>query len=176
MADTGSLRGIIRQDLAANRGNMKGQLIVTAFRIAHHLRSAGAGDRPPLWAVPGLALYRIVVDWLLGVEIPPLVRAGARLQVVHGTALVLHSDVRLGSDVRLRHSTTIGALGDGVEGVAPTLGDGVDVGAGAIVLGPIVIGDGARIGAGSVVLDDVPAGATVAGNPARIIVARNQRG
>jgi serine O-acetyltransferase len=52
---------------------------------------------------------------------------------------------------------------------APELGDGVFVGTGAKILGPVKIGDGAVIAAGSVVLDDVPAHATVAGVPARVI-------
>jgi serine acetyltransferase len=157
---------ILRADLAANRGNPKGRVVVTAFRLAHHVRGAG---RTPWWALPVIALYRLVVDWVLGVEIPPRVQAGPGLCVWHGTGLVVHANVRMGSGVLLRHSTTIGALSDEVDAPAPTLGDRVNVGAGAIILGPHHIGDDAVIGAGAVVVADVPAGATVVGNPARIL-------
>ena len=71
----------------------------------------------------------------------------------------------------LRQSTTIGnkTLADGSESGCPVLGDGVDVGANAVILGAIQIGEGAVIGAGSVVVKDVPAGAVMAGNPARVV-------
>lgn len=167
----GGLLALLRSDLTANRANPKGRLVVVAFRLAHAVRGTG---RPPLWSLPAVALYRLVVDWLLGVEIPPSTRVGPGLCVWHGTGLVLHKKVELGAGVTLRHGVTIGVLGDGRDesAGAPVLGDRVDVGAGAIVLGPITIGDDAAIGAGAVVLCDVPAGATAVGNPARILTAR----
>lgn len=169
MADsTGAddLWATIRADLAANAGNPKGKVVVTCFRLAHAAR--GTGPRR-WWSVPVLALYRLVVDWMLGIEIPPTVTAGPGLAVFHGTGLVVHSRARLGRDVVLRHGVTIGALGDGPDGRPATLGDRVSVGAGALVLGDILVGDDARIGAGAVVVADVPAGATVVGNPARVV-------
>ena len=59
--------------------------------------------------------------------------------------------------------------GEAVDAPAPILGDRVNVGAGAIILGDHKIGDDAVIGAGAVVIDDVPVGATVVGNPARVL-------
>lgn len=157
---------LLRADLAANRGNAKGRIVVTSYRIAAAVRGTG---RPRLWAVPALALHRVVVDWILGIELPPSVTAGPGLRVWHGTGLVVHSNVRLGSDVTLRHNTTLGAKNEAHDAPAPVVGDRVDVGAGAIVLGALHIGDDAVIGAGAVVVDDVPAGATAVGNPARIL-------
>ena len=81
----------------------------------------------------------------------------------------MHANVRLGCDVTLRHNTTLGARGEAVDAPAPVVGDRVDVGAGAIVLGDLKVGDDAVIGAGAVVVHDVPAGATVVGNPARVL-------
>ena len=164
----GGLLALLRADMTANRANPKGRFVMVAFRLTHALRGVG---RAPLWALPAIALYRLVVDWLLGVEIPPSTRVGPGLCVWHGTGLVLHKRVQLGAGVTLRHGVTIGVLGDGRDeaAMAPILGDRVDVGAGAIVLGPVTIGDDAAIGAGAVVLCDVPAGATAVGNPARII-------
>lgn len=157
---------LLRADLAANRGNAKGRVVVTSYRIAAAVRGTG---RPPLWAMPLLAVHRIVVDWILGVELPPSVIAGPGLRVWHGTGLVVHANVRIGSNVTLRHNTTLGAKGEAHDAPAPVIGDRVDIGAGAIVLGELTVGDDAVIGAGAVVVDDVPAGATVVGNPARIL-------
>ncbi len=162
------LLALLRADLAANRANPKGRVVTVAFRLTHAARGTG---RAPRWSLPVVALYRVAIDWLLGVEIPPSVRAGGGLCVWHGTGMVLHKRVVLGEQVTLRHGVTIGILGDGLDetAAAPVLGDRVDVGAGAILLGPITVGDDAVIGAGSVVLTDVPAGATAVGNPARIL-------
>ena len=161
-----SLFETLRADRVANRGNPKGLLVVSAFRLAQRL---AAGGSRRLWALPGIVAYRLVVDWTMGIEIPPSVQAGPGLCVWHGTGLVVHKDVRLGSEVMLRHGVTLGTIGDGDEGLAPTIGDRVSVGAGAIILGPIHIGDDAVIGAGAVVITDVPAGATAVGNPARVL-------
>lgn len=156
----------LRADLAANAGNTKGRFLVVSFRVAQRVRGRG---RPPLWAAPLLVVYRVLIDWLMGVDLPPTVVAGPGLQIWHGTGLVVHANTTIGSDVILRHGTTIGARENHVGAPAPTLGDRVDVGAGALVLGPVTVGDDARIGAGSVVVRDVPAGVTVVGNPARIL-------
>jgi serine O-acetyltransferase/putative colanic acid biosynthesis acetyltransferase WcaB len=164
MAD--DLWATIRADLAANAGSPKGKVVVTCFRVAHAVRGTG---RPPWWARPLLAAYRLLVDWVLGVELPPTVEAGPGLAVFHGTGLVVHGRARLGRDVTLRHGVTIGAMGDGPDGVPARIGDRVSIGAGALVLGDIDVGDDARVGAGAVVVHDVPAGATVVGNPARVV-------
>ena len=153
-----------RADMTANAGNPKGRFVVTAFRLASWARGTGA---MPLWAVPVIAAYRLVVDWAMGIEIPPTVPVGPGLRVWHGTGLVVHANVRIGSDVTLRHGVTLGALGESIDAPGPVIGDGVNIGPGAIILGGRTIGDGAVIGAGSIVVDDVAPGATVAGNPAR---------
>jgi serine acetyltransferase len=166
MSGRPGLGALLRADLAANRGNAKGMVVLVGYRVAAAVRGTG---RRPLWAVPILAVYRVVVDWVLGVELPPSVVAGPGLRIWHGTGLVVHANVRLGADVTLRHNTTLGAKGEAHDAPAPVLGDRVDVGAGAIVLGDLTVGDDAVVGAGAVVVDDVPAGATVVGNPARIL-------
>jgi putative colanic acid biosynthesis acetyltransferase WcaB len=86
----------------------------------------------------------------------------------------VHEGAVLGTGCTLRQSTTIGAkqLADGTQSASPVLGEGVDVGANAVILGAVRVGDHAVIGAGAVVVKDVPAGAVVAGNPARIIRQR----
>jgi putative colanic acid biosynthesis acetyltransferase WcaB len=160
-------------DWQANRGNIKGQLILALFRGAQRVRALPS----PCWlfGLPYLAFYRIFVEWVLGVELRYKTSIGPRLRLFHAHALVVHEGTIIGSDCTLRQSTTIGnkTLFDGTPGACPKIGDGVDIGSNAVILGPISIGARAVIGAGSVVVKDVPEGATVAGNPARIIRGRD---
>jgi putative colanic acid biosynthesis acetyltransferase WcaB len=159
----------ILRDWRANAGNIKGRLVLLLFRLAQHVRALPA----PWWALglPYLAFYRLAVEWFLGVELRYKTAVGPGLRLYHGQAVVIHEGTVIGANCTLRQSTTIGnkTLPDGTPSGCPVIGDGVDIGANAVVLGPIQVGDGAVIGAGSVVVKDVPAGAVVAGNPARVL-------
>lgn len=162
----------LRVDRAANPDNSKGRAVLLAFRATQAARAEG---RPALLGRAATLAYRLVVDWVMGIDLPPDVQAGPGLAIYHGTGLVVHPASVLGSDVLLRHGVTIGALGDGRDdgpARAPRIGDGVSIGAGAIVLGDVTVGDGAVIGAGAVVVDDVAPGTTVVGNPARVVGGR----
>jgi putative colanic acid biosynthesis acetyltransferase WcaB len=156
-------------DWDANAGNLKGRVVLTAFRFAHACRRLPE----PWWKVtiPILLQYEILVEWVLGVELRNKTQVGPGLRLYHGQGLVVHEGTVIGADCTLRQSTTIGnkTLADGTLSGCPVLGDRVDVGANAVILGPVRIGDDAVIGAGSVVVKDVPAGAVVAGNPARVL-------
>ena len=94
---------------------------------------------------------------------------GAGFVLVHSNGVVINTAVKGGRNVVLEHQVTIGAE----KGVSPVLGDGVFIGAGAKIIGAVRIGAGARVGANAVVVDDVPAGATVVGIPAREIRRRD---
>jgi serine O-acetyltransferase len=106
--------------------------------------------------------------FLTGIEIHPGVRIGRRLFIDHGSNVVIGETTEIGDDVLIYQGVTLGGTSAEKKKRHPTLGNNVEVGAGAIVLGAIRIGDGARIAAGSVVVKDVPAGATVIGVPGRI--------
>lgn len=165
-----SLIDLIREDVRANRGQVKGALIVVAYRIAN----AARGERsrsPRLWALPIGLVYRIVFEWILGVEIPWGTVIGRRLRVFHGVGIVINDHAVLGDDVSIRQGTTIGNSQDG--GGCPRVGDRVELGASCILIGAITVGDDARIGAGAVVTKDVPAGATAIGVAARVIEPRS---
>lgn len=129
------------------------------------------GIRPAFLRKPFSLLYKILrtgCQMLTGVELPCETRVGRRLRIEHFGGIVISGDTVIGDDVVLRHGVTIGLKRTGQRG-APRIGNRVDIGAGAKILGDITIGDDAVIGANAVVLKDVPPGAFAVGIPARII-------
>ncbi len=107
--------------------------------------------------------------WLTGIEIHPGANIGRRFFIDHGMGVVIGETAVIGDDCTLYHGVTLGGTSWNKGKRHPTLCDGVVIGAGAKVLGPIEIGNGARVGSNSVVVKPVPAGATVVGIPAHII-------
>ena len=106
---------------------------------------------------------------LTGIEIHPGARLGRRVIIDHGMGVVIGETAVVGDDVYLYHQVTLGGTSSERGKRHPTIGNNVIVGAGAKVLGDILIGDGARIGANAVVVQDVQPHATVVGIPARPI-------
>ena len=104
-----------------------------------------------------------------GIEIHPGAEIGEGLFIDHGSGVVIGETAIIGSNVTLYQGVTLGGTGKDSGKRHPTIGNGVTIGAGAKVLGPITIGDGCKIGAGSIVLKNVPANCTVVGNPGRIV-------
>jgi serine O-acetyltransferase len=119
------------------------------------------------WLLAGRFVSFVARSWT-GIEIHPGARIGRRVFIDHGMGVVIGETAEVGDDCTLYQGVTLGgtSLTRG-EKRHPTLGNGVIVGSGAQVLGPFRVGDGARIGAAAVVLREVPAGATMVGNPAR---------
>ncbi len=103
-----------------------------------------------------------------GVEIHPGATIGRRFFIDHGMGVVIGETAEVGDDVMLYHGVTLGGRSLARVKRHPTVGDRVTIGAGARVLGPVLIGDDAQIGANSVVTKDVPAGAIATGIPARL--------
>jgi len=108
--------------------------------------------------------------WLTGIEIHPGATIGRRVFIDHGMGIVIGETAEIGDDCTLYHGVTLGGTSWNAGKRHPTLGKGVVIGAGAKVLGPILVGDGAKIGSNAVVVRDVPAGATAVGIPARTLV------
>jgi serine O-acetyltransferase len=131
---------------------------VWLYRLAHRL-----------WGSDHKLAARLVAHaarLLTGVEIHPGATVGERLFIDHGMGTVVGETADIGDDVLLYHGVTLGGKSMRRTKRHPTLEDGVTVGADATLIGPITVGENATVGAGAVVIDDVPAGATVVGNPA----------
>jgi len=106
---------------------------------------------------------------LTGIEIHPGATIGKRVFIDHGMGVVIGETAEVGDDVTLYHGVTLGGTTWQKGKRHPTLGRGVVVGAGAKILGPILVGEGAKIGCNAVVVKEVPAGATVVGVPGRLV-------
>lgn len=112
-------------------------------------------------------LYRGVRNFY-GIELPYTAQVGRRVVFEHQGGIVIHGNAIVGDDCIIRQDVTIGNRSLDRPFDAPRLGSGVNVGAGAKILGGVQVGDAARIGANAVVVKDVPAGALAVGVPARI--------
>lgn len=114
-------------------------------------------------------LLKILSEILTGIELPCETTLGRRFTIDHFGGIVISGDAVFGDDCRVRNGVTVG-LRFTFERGSPVIGNRVDIGAGAKLLGPIHIGDDVRIGANAVVLCDVPSNATAVGVPARILL------
>ena len=142
-------------------------------RLAHGLWRGG-------WRLLGRLVSQLG-RWATGIEIHPAVVIGRRFFVDHGMGVVVGETSEIGDGVTLYQGVTLGGVAPSVDSHNqrntkrhPTLEDGVIVGSGAQVLGPITVGRNARIGANAVVTKDVPSGVTVVGIPARAVQSREQ--
>ena len=109
------------------------------------------------------------------IEIHPGATIGKRCFIDHGVGIVIGETTIIGDDVTIYQGVTLGGTGGQKGKRHPTIGNGVVIGADAIVLGDINVHDNARIGAGAVVTKTVPANSTVVGNPARIVVLEGRK-
>ena len=120
-----------------------------------------------------LKLFGRIISYLArfitGIEIHPAAKIGKRFFIDHGMGVVIGETATIGNDVTIYHDVTLGgtSLATGLR--HPQIGNGVIIGAGAQLLGPINIGDNARIGSNAVVVKDVEAETTVVGIPARVV-------
>lgn len=163
----------IRRDARANKGDGRSVFVMASFRTVTWLNEKGGMVR--LLTTPLRVLYRIVVIYVLTIDLPLGTKVGPGFRILHGFGMVVNHGSVIGEDCTIKHGCTLGVRSGSGEGhSAPTLGDRVNLGPGAQILGPVQIGDDVVIGAGAIVLIDLPAGCTAAGNPAKVI--RQQTG
>ena len=137
---------------------------ILTHRLSHRLWQSG-------WRFPA-RLLSFLGRTLTNVDIHPGATIGRRFFIDHGACVVIGETAEVGNDVTLYHGVTLGGTSWNKGKRHPTLADGVVVGAGAKILGPISIGERVRVGANSVVVRDVPADRTVVGVPGRIVDTR----
>ncbi len=139
----------------------KGFQATQAYRVAHWLWEHDRRD---------MAYFlQMRISEVFGVDIHPAAKIGKGIMIDHAHSIVIGETAKVGDNVSMLHSVTLGGTGKEDQQRHPTIGYGVLIGAGAKVLGSITVGNCSRIAAGSVVLRDVPAEKTVAGVPARIV-------
>ena len=140
---------------------------IVMHRVTHNLRR---------FKVPFLPRFLSQVGKLItGIEIHPGATIGKNLFIDHGMGVVIGETTIIGDNVTLFQGVTLGGTGKEKGKRHPTLGNNIVVGAGAKVLGNIVIGDNVSIGANAVVLRDVPSNSTVVGVPGRIARREGQK-
>jgi len=157
----------------AARGDLENAVVysglhaIWSYRLAHRL-----------WARPALRGAARVLSqltrFLTGIEIHPGATIGRRFFIDHGMGVVIGETTEIGDDVMLYHGVTLGGRSLEHGKRHPTLGSRVTVGAGAKILGPLVIGDDSAIGANAVVTQDVPADSIATGIPA-VVRARTEK-
>lgn len=133
---------------------------IWSHRLAHKMWQKPAGKGPA-------RILAQFTRFLTGIEIHPGASIGRRFFIDHGMGIVIGETAEIGDDVMLYHGVTLG--GRSLEKVKrhPTIGNGVTIGAGAKVLGPVTIGDRCQIGANAVVVKDSPADSVLTGIPAQ---------
>lgn len=123
------------------------------------------------WTIVYIILNKLA-EIFCGIVIGATATIGRRLCIEHHGCIVIHGNAVIGDDCLIRHGVTIGNSGRDDPFGAPTIGDRVELGAGAKVLGRIRIGNDVIVGANAVVVSDVPDFAVVVGVPARVIRIR----
>ena len=161
----------LREDVATARSHdpaaRSGSEIVLGYSGLHAIWAYRVAHR--WWRAPGLRLPARLLSqfarFLTGVEIHPGARIGRRFFIDHGMGVVIGETAVIGDDVMLYHGVTLGGKSRGRGKRHPTLEDGVMVGAGAQVLGNIVVGARSVVGANAVVVHSAPADSVVVGIP-----------
>lgn len=139
---------------------------VIVYRLAHGLWLRG-------WYLSARIISHIA-RFFTGIEIHPAAQIGNGFFIDHGMGVVIGETTQIGDNVTIYHGVTLGGTSWKKGKRHPTLKDGVIIGAGAKVLGPLTVHANARIGSNAVVVEDVPENTTVVGIPGRVIMGMNQ--
>lgn len=152
-------RAAWQADRRANAAYPKSRLVLRWFRLAQRWR-AGRGPFARMMFVLVGGSYKAITEGFMGIELPVSTEVGPGLRLRHGVGVVVNPATRIGANVMLRQGVTLGNRKTATD--CPVIEDGVEIGVGAVVIGPVTVGAGSRIGPNAVVFKDVPAGSVVA--------------
>lgn len=163
------MRQLVREDLHAHGDDRTrpGFKALKAYRFGVWRMNVPQPFRAPL-SIWYRRQFRRCRD-VYGIELPYAATVGRRLVIEHQHGIVVHGATVIGDDCTIRQGVTLGNKTMDKPFDAPRLGNGVNIGAGAKVLGAVTLGDGCQVGANAVVVKDVPAGATAVGIPAKLL-------
>ena len=155
--------------------NFKCKFIVGFYRLTNYFCTSPYLFLRTVLGIPLQVLYKLIVEYLLSVEIPAKLSIGENLILHHGMNIVININSVIGKNCVIKHNVTIGSryCNDKMKYVCPTIGDDVIINPHVVIFGDCTIGNNVIVGAGSVVFRDVEDNAIVAGNPAKVIGYRN---
>ena len=159
---------LLREDLRNHGGTVfeQGFWAVAVHRFGNWRMGFPKPIRAPL-----TFLYRVMflfVECAAGISLPYTIRLGRGVRIWHHSGIILHAR-SIGDEVHIRQNTTMGIVSVDRPHDIPTIGNRVDIGCGACILGGITVGDDCKIGANAVVITDIPPGSTAVGIPARVV-------
>lgn len=163
---------LICEDLRTQREGIlsQGFWALFVYRLSHPRINTKRGWKRKVWAIAN-AIGAKWIEFSCGISISESAIIGRRLVIEHFGSIVIHGNTVIGNDCFIRQGVTLGNRRREAPEEAPILEDDVEVGAGAKVLGKVIIGKGATVGANAVVVHDVPRYAVVGGVPARLLRA-----
>ncbi|AUQ24050.1 serine acetyltransferase [Dickeya zeae] len=144
-------------------GSIKSKLVILLFRLSTVWQSSNLLLK--IVSLPFVILNKVINEWVFCVEIPHRTQIGFGLKIYHPHCIVLNADVVIGNNCTLRQGVTIGSVvnRDGLVTKSPVLGNQVELGANAILLGDITVGDNVKVGAGTVVTKSLAENKVVVG-------------
>jgi serine O-acetyltransferase len=164
-----SFLGLLKEDRRVNGGTIYDQGFIAI--AVHRFGNWRMGIRNIVLRAPFTVIYNWAgwfVQIFTGISLPYTVSVGRRVRIWHHSGIVLNAR-SIGDDVHIRQNTTFGVISIEREYEVPVIGNRVDIGCGACILGAVTVGDDSTIGANAVVTADVPPHSMAVGNPARII-------
>ncbi|MGI0523738.1 serine O-acetyltransferase [Rhizobium giardinii] len=140
--------------------------------LVYRLSAPRKHVKSKIFRIPYFIVNRIMqkfIEVTCGIHLPESTAIGRRLNIEHFGGIIVHGHCVIGDDVTIRQGVTLGNKGAGNLAGAPRIGNRVDIGAGAKIIGNVTIGDDVRIGANAVVLTDIPSHSLAVGVPARVV-------
>jgi len=167
-SDSNGVSYNIFQDWKANSGNVNSQVIMISYRIAKWARNKTILTILFFWY---LILYKIFIEWISGIQISLFAKIGKDFRIENGRGTFIDDEAEFGINCTLRQLSVVGRkkLIDNTFSGAPKIGDNVDIGVSAIIIGNIQIGNNVTIGAGAVITKNVSDNSVMVGNPANLL-------